>query len=68
MNSVNEFPMSLQIKLASLAVHVEEGTSGDGHGLDVAAAQGVLNDPEVKAWLDSFDSVLLPRKRSADSP
>lgn len=56
--------MSLVIKLASLAVHVEEMFSIDGHDIDRETIRGLLNDAEVRAFLDDpKNEVLLPRKR-----
>lgn len=45
------FPsLSLQAKLGSLTVHVEEFFSL-GHPYDVAAIKSILDDEEVKQWL-----------------
>jgi hypothetical protein len=57
-------PLSLVVKLASLAVHVEEMLSNDGHAFDEQAIRGLLNDSEVRAWLDDpKHKALLPLKR-----
>lgn len=57
-------PATLLVKLGSLAVHVEEGMSENGHAFDAAAVRGILADPEVRAWLDAMDGMaLLPVKR-----
>jgi hypothetical protein len=54
-----------KIKLASIAVHVEEMFSSDGHDFDRKAIEGLLADPEVRAFLDDPDNeVFLPRKRN----
>lgn len=55
---------SLTIKLASIAVHAEELFSPDGHELDKGSIEGLLRDPEVRAFLDDpKNAVLLPLKR-----
>jgi hypothetical protein len=54
----------LLCKLGSLAVHVDEALSANGHDLDIQACRGILKDPEVIAWLDGMDGMaLLPVKR-----
>lgn len=56
---------SLLVKLGSIVVHAEELTSPDGHEFDVAALQGLYQDPEVKEWLEQMDKMaLLPKKRN----
>lgn len=56
--------ISVGIKLASIAVHADEATSGAGHPLDVAAIRGLLTDPEVVAYLAVLSEMaLLPVKR-----
>lgn len=52
--------------LGSLAIHIEEYLSPDGHDADRYAIEGILTHPEVKAWLAELDAFcLLPRKRPA---
>lgn len=59
-----ELGVSLQSKLASLVVHVTEGTSpGDGHPFDGYAARAIAIDPEVVEWLATIDPALLPVRR-----
>ena len=55
---------SLVVKLASIAVHIEEARSSDGHHWDWATIDSLLTDPEVRGFLDDPDNaVLLPVKR-----
>ena len=57
---------SLLVKLGSIAVHVEELISPAGHEFDKAAIQTLLNDVEVKSWLEEMDALaFLPKKRNA---
>lgn len=59
--------VSLLVKLGSIVVHVEEMESPDGHHLDKAALKTVLEDEEVKAWLEQMDAMaLIPKKRNPD--
>ena len=52
------------IKLGSLAVHIEELLSPEGHELDRSAIEGLLSDPEVAEWLKGMDAMaFLPVKR-----
>jgi len=53
------------VKLGSLAVHVEEFLSPDGHAFDREAIVVLLDDPEVKEWLAEMDkAAFLPKKRN----
>lgn len=55
---------SLLVKLASLAVHVEEAMSDDGHHFDWATLRSLLTDPEVREFLDTpKNAAFLPLKR-----
>lgn len=54
---------TVQIMLASLFVHAEEAFGPGGHEFDTVAMQGIVQNPEVRAWVDSIDPVLLPQKR-----
>lgn len=58
-------PLGLAVKLASLAVHVQELDLREPSAamVDINAAKGLAEDPEVVAWLDSIDPALLPVKR-----
>lgn len=59
-----ELEPAAAIKVAALVVHVQEGMSIGGHVLDVAACTALANDPDVTAWVDGFDPVLLPVRRA----
>lgn len=55
----------LLVKLGSLIVHAEEAMGENGHQFDYEAFSGLLDDPEVDAWLKEMDdAVLLPKKRT----
>lgn len=55
---------TLLCKLGSIAVHVEEGLSKDGHPFDLVVLQQLLGDAEVRTWLDAMAKMaLLPVKR-----
>ena len=57
-------PATLLVKLGSLAIHIEELHSPNGHHLDRSAVDGILADPEVREWLDAMGGMaLLPVKR-----
>jgi hypothetical protein len=57
-------PVSLLCKLGSIAVHVAELHSPDGHAYDRAALDQLLNDAEVTAWVDEMGKAgFLPVKR-----
>jgi len=55
--------ITLLCKLGSIAVHVDEALSAEGHPFDWAATRLLLNDPEVKQWIADM-GVLLPQKRN----
>lgn len=56
--------VSLLVKLGSIAVHIEELQSDDGHAFDRIAVQSLLNDPEVVEWVRHMDKAgFLPKKR-----
>lgn len=55
---------SLLCKLGSIARHVEELYGPQGSSVDAAAAQALLEDPEVVEWMEEMDAVgLLPVMR-----
>lgn len=55
---------TLLIKLGSIIVHYAEFSSPDGHEFDLHAAEALMNDPEVVAWLAAMNAqALLPLKR-----
>lgn len=53
----------VQIMLASLFVHADEAFGPGGHEFDAAAMLPIIQNPEVRAWIESIDPVLLPQKR-----
>jgi hypothetical protein len=56
--------LSVAVKLASLAVHLEEMLSPSRHRYDVSAAETILRDPELRAYLAEMDKLtLLPVRR-----
>lgn len=58
--------LTLVVKLASIAVHIEEAASSDGHHWDWATIQSLLTDPEVRGFLDDPNNkVFLPLKRKS---
>lgn len=57
---------SLLCKLGSVIVHADELLSPDGHDFDRVALGVVLNDPEVKTWLEQMTKMgFIPLKRNA---
>ena len=57
-------PVTVLVKLGSLAVHAEEMMSPDGHAYDRIAIEQLLADHELKSWLAAMRSlVMLPVKR-----
>lgn len=64
MSSMRPVPPTLAVKLASIAVHADEFTGPAGHGADRVALRQLLDDPEVKDWLDDMTKAgLAPVKR-----
>jgi hypothetical protein len=63
MSDPTALSMGLMVKLASMAVHLQEGAAAGGSPVDLASAVSLSNDPEVKAWLEQIDPALLPVKR-----
>lgn len=58
---------SLWMKLGCIAVHAEELLSPDGHEFDREALRGLLQDAEVRRFLDApKNKVYFPRKRVED--
>lgn len=57
---------SLLVKLASLVAHVQELDMSDPNSaqFDIDASKGLIEDPEIVAWMGTVDPVLLPEKRS----
>lgn len=57
---------SLLVKLGSIAVHVEEMLSLDGHEFDRVALGSLLRDKELRDWIEAMDDMaLMPVKRRA---
>lgn len=64
MNETEKPGLALLVKLASIAVHVEEMLSPSGHYFDRGALQGLLDDSEVRIWLAEMGKKgFLPVKR-----
>jgi hypothetical protein len=54
----------LLAKLGSIAVHAEEMLSSSGHTFDQVALKTLLDDAEVKAWIEEMDRLaMVPKKR-----
>lgn len=59
-------PITLLVKLGSIAVHADEMLSADGHDFDRIALQGLIADPEVVAWIKVMDAAaMVPKKRQS---
>lgn len=58
MNAVSP-PITVVIKLGSIARHVEELLGPSGHSFDKVALAGLLNDPEVREWMAAADELAL---------
>lgn len=57
-------PVTVLIKLGSIARHADEAASPRGHPADAAAIRSLLDDPEVREWMTAADALaLLPVKR-----
>lgn len=57
-------PVTLLVKLGSIAIHLQELLSSKGHHFDHIALQSLWDDPEVKEWMAQMDAMaMLPRKR-----
>lgn len=56
--------ITLLCKLGSIIVHCDEYLSKDGHELDKQAILSLLQDDDVKDWIENMGkSALLPKKR-----
>jgi hypothetical protein len=56
---------ALLVKLASVAVHVDEYLSENGHEFDKAVLRQLLEDFEVETWLEGMRRLgFLPVKRN----
>jgi hypothetical protein len=57
-------PLSLLIKLGSIAVHADEYLSPQGHPFDKVAIDNLLKDYEVQRWIQQMNKLaMLPVKR-----
>jgi hypothetical protein len=64
MNPLKPKP-SILLKLGSIAVHVDEMLSPEGHAFDREAIKSLLGDAEVQAWLRDMDKMAyLPVRRN----
>lgn len=58
--------LAILVKLGSIAVHVEEMMSPDGHGADKISLEALLDEPDLKAWIEQMDKIgLMPKKRNS---
>ncbi len=57
-----DIPLTLAMKLGSIAVHADELMSATGHPFDRTVLEGLISDPEVQAWVKVMGP-LLPVKR-----
>ena len=48
--------------LGSIAIHVEEAMSGNGHNFDVIAIKTLLHDADLRQWIKDMGA-LMPVKR-----
>ncbi len=56
--------VALLSKLGSIAIHLEEVLSSDGHHFDKISLEVLQQDSEVRRWLAQMDDMaLLPKKR-----
>ena len=58
-------PLSLQVRLGSIAVHADELLSDDGHAFDRVALKDLLQDAELREWIAGMGA-LLPLKRKLE--
>ena len=57
-------PLTILVKLGSIAVHVDEMLSDNGHPFDDIAVHSLLSDPELIDWMALMDAAgFLPKKR-----
>lgn len=63
-NDVLKPDLAVLVKLGSIAVHVEEYMSADGHPFDRTALETLLADADVREWIAKMDAMaMLPKKR-----
>lgn len=64
-NEVLKPSVALLVKLGSVIVHADELLSPHGHHYDRAAIQTLMDDAEVREWLEGMDKMaFLPKKRN----
>ena len=64
MSRLTEVNLHILVKLASIAVHVEEYLSDDGHPYDRVALEQLVRDPDLQAYLGTLKAAgFLPQKR-----
>lgn len=64
LNAFTNPSISVLAKLASIAVHVDEMLSTDGHHFDRIALAQLLDDPEVQTFLAAGRKLaMIPEKR-----
>lgn len=57
-------PASTLMKLGSIAQHMKEMMSSDGHAFDKLAMEQLVQDPEIATWLSEMDKLaLIPKLR-----
>lgn len=57
--------ITLLVKIGSIAVHIDEILSPDGHIFDRHALESLQADPEVKEWIEQMTQMaFLPVKRN----
>jgi hypothetical protein len=56
--------ITLQVKLGSIIIHIQEMLSGKGHEFDNIVILQLMNDSELLNWLNALETEgLLPLKR-----
>ena len=65
MDPLKTLTPSLLCKLGSIAIHAKEWAGPHQHLFDREAIKSLLDDPEVKEWLEAMDAIaMLPKMRS----
>ena len=63
---VDEPDLTLLVKLGSIVVHAKEFLSDDGHPFDRLAMIALIEDKEIRVWLQAMDDLaLLPKTRAS---
>ncbi len=56
---------ALLCKLGSIVMHAQEMLSPGGNEFDRVALKGLLEDPDVRAWILKMDKMaMVPKKRT----